>query len=171
MPRNTMALSPARSAPVRRSTLSMQAHPGRVAFDTVRSRQGRGGEAERAIYVADSRSHVSFGLTRPHASGATRDGRQIQRLVHVPAAADLALAAAPEILGQHWGELGLPLAHRLVAEHEAADQEHLGQVAQAQLVAQAPEYHEGDHVARVLGPVQRAAAALVELLAAGAAAE
>src|SRR3954466_13633994 len=65
----------------RRSTLSVQARPGRVAFDTVRSRQGRGGEAGRAIYVADSWSHVSFGLTRPHASGATRGGHQIQGLV------------------------------------------------------------------------------------------
>src|SRR3712207_4533119 len=40
-------------------------------------------EAGCAIYVADSWSHVSFGLTRPHASGATRDGYQIQGLVDV----------------------------------------------------------------------------------------
>src|SRR3954463_9033432 len=48
---------------------------------------------------------------------------------------------------------------------------HLGQVAQAQFVAQAPEHHEGDDIGRVLRPVQRGAGALVELLAARAAAE
>src|SRR3954454_20738397 len=44
-------------------------------------------------------------------------------------------------------------------------------VAQAQLVAQAPEHDEGDDVGRVLGPVQHRAGALVELPAAPAAAE
>ena len=53
-----------------------------------------------------------------------------------------------------------------MAEHDAADQEHLGQVAQGELVAKPPEHHERDDVARILGPVQQAAAALVELLAA-----
>ena len=58
-----------------------------------------------------------------------------------------------------------------MAEHEAADEEHLGQVTQGELVAQAPEHHERDDVARVLGSVQQAAGALVELLAAPTAAE
>src|SRR3954453_10289266 len=107
MPSNTMALSPARSAPVRRSPLSMQARPRKVAFDTVRSRQGRGGEAERAIYVADSRSHVSFGLTRPHAWGTTRAGRQIQGLVDVPAPARLTAPAPPQPLGQRVTQHGV----------------------------------------------------------------
>src|SRR5215210_1250340 len=57
------------------------------------------------------------------------------------------------------------------AEHDATHGEHLRQIAQAQLVAQTPEHHEGDDVGRVLRPVQHAAAALVELLAARAAAE
>src|SRR5271166_4812466 len=68
-------------------------------------------------------------------------------------------------------ELGLPLPDGLMAELDAADQEHLGQVAQGELVAKPPEHHERDDVARVLGPVQHTAAALVELLAAFAAAE
>ena len=92
-------------------------------------------------------------------------------LVDVPAPARLAAPAPPQLLGQGGGELRLPRAHRLVAEHEAADEEHLGQVPQGELVAQAPEHHERDDVARVLGPVQPAAGALVELLAACAAAE
>src|SRR3954463_4563371 len=58
-----------------------------------------------------------------------------------------------------------------MAEHDAAHSEHLGQIAQAQLVAQAPEHHEGDDIGGVLRPVQQGAPALVELLAARAAAE
>src|SRR4051812_46639733 len=53
-----------------------------------------------------------------------------------------------------------------MAEHDAAHGEHLGQIAQAQLVTQPPEHHEGDDIGRVLGPVQDAATALIELLAA-----
>src|SRR5687768_16105253 len=92
-------------------------------------------------------------------------------LVDVPAPACLTAPAPPQVLGQGRGELRFPLAHRLMAEHEAADEEHLGQVTQGELVAQAPEHHERDDVARVLGPVQPAAGALVELLGAGATAE
>jgi hypothetical protein len=51
----------------------------------------------------------------------------------------------------------------------AADEEHLGQVSQAELVAQRPEHHEGD-VGGIPGSVQQAGNAFVELLAAGAAA-
>jgi hypothetical protein len=47
----------------------------------------------------------------------------------------------------------------------------LRQVTEAQLATQAPEHHEGDDVAGILGPVQQAGAALIELLAAGATAE
>src|SRR5688500_11022322 len=42
---------------------------------------------------------------------------------------------------------------------------------QGELVAQAPEHHERDDVAGILGPVQPAAGTFIELLAAGAAAE
>jgi hypothetical protein len=58
-----------------------------------------------------------------------------------------------------------------MAEHHAAEGKHLGQIAQTQLVAQAPEHHERDDVGGVWGPVQLCARALVELLAAGVAAE
>src|SRR5512132_2449546 len=92
-------------------------------------------------------------------------------LIHVPAPARLAAPALPQVLGQGGGELRFPLTHRLVAEHDAADEEHFGQVAQGELVAQAPKHHERDDIAGILGPVQQAAGALVELLAARAAAE
>src|SRR3954452_18077490 len=57
------------------------------------------------------------------------------RLIHVPAAAAgtaLATAALAEFVGQCRRELRLPLAEGLVAEHDAAEEEHLGQVAQGQ---------------------------------------
>jgi hypothetical protein len=60
-------------------------------------------------------------------------------------------------------ELCFPIADRLVAEHQTADQEHLGQTPQAELVVQPPEHHESDDVTRILRSVQQAGAALVEL--------
>src|ERR1700710_921251 len=55
--------------------------------------------------------------------------------------------------------------------NDAAHQEHLRQIAQAEFVAQPPEHHERDDIRRVLRPVQQALAALVELLAAVATAK
>ena len=67
--------------------------------------------------------------------------------------------AAPlaEFVRQNGRELRLPLADRLVTEHDTADEEHLGQIAKAQPIAQTPEDHERDDIARVLGPVQDSA--------------
>src|SRR3954466_15492680 len=45
--------------------------------------------------------------------------------IDVPAPADLASPALAQALGEQRCQLGLPVAHRLVGEHEAADQEHL----------------------------------------------
>jgi hypothetical protein len=45
---------------------------------------------------------------------------------------------------------GLPFDRRV----DATDQEYLAQIPQAQLVAQAPEHHDGDDVGRKLRPVQ-----------------
>ena len=83
----------------------------------------------------------------------------------------LAVPASPEFAGQGRRELGVPVPHRLVAEHEAAVEEHLAEVAQGQAVAQPPQHHQGDDVGRVLRPVQHAGAGLVELPAAVTAAE
>ena len=58
-----------------------------------------------------------------------------------------------------------------MAEHDAADQEHLRQIAQAEFIAQPPEHNERDDVGRVLRPVQQALTALVELFAAVATAK
>jgi hypothetical protein len=86
------------------------------------------------------------------------------RRVDIPTPAHFALSSPPEILGQCRRKLRLPVADRLIAEHEAVDQEHLSQVPQAEFVAQPPKHHERDDVARVLRPVQQTGATLVELL-------
>jgi hypothetical protein len=52
---------------------------------------------------------------------------------------------------------------------DATDEEHLRQVSQVELVAQTPEHHEGDDIGGILGSVQQAGAAFVELFAAGVA--
>src|SRR4028118_1159529 len=94
-------------------------------------------------------------------------------LVHEPGATagtPLPTATPPKFLGKDGRELRLPLAYRLVAEHDAALEEHLAEVAQGQAVAQPPQHHEGDDVARVLRPVQQAGTALIELPATVAAA-
>src|ERR1700722_2179085 len=92
-------------------------------------------------------------------------------LVHIPTAPHLAASASPQIFSHRRCELGFPVANRLVAEHDAADQEHLGQITQGKLIAQAPKHHEGDDVTGVLRPVQNAGTPLIELLAASATAE
>jgi hypothetical protein len=93
------------------------------------------------------------------------------RLINVPAAAEpaFAFAFAPEILCWSRCELRLPLPYYLVGEDEPAGQKQLRQIPQAQLVAQPPEYHEDNEIARVLRLVQHIGAAFVELLAAPAA--
>ena len=55
------------------------------------------------------------------------------RLVDVPAMTDFALASASEF--ERRRKLRLPIANRLLAEHEATDLEHLGQITQAEFVA------------------------------------
>jgi site-specific DNA recombinase len=95
-------------------------------------------------------------------------------LVHMPlaaAGATLTMPPTAEFVGQQRRELGLPLADGFVAEDNATLEEHLAQVAQGQAVAQAPQHHERDDIRGVLGPVQQAGTALVELLATVPAAE
>jgi hypothetical protein len=88
--------------------------------------------------------------------------RQYLRLIDMPAPAGLAGPPLAQALSEPRRQLGLPIQHRLVGEHEAADQEHLGKITQAQLVAEPPEDHEEHDVARHLNPVQHRAGPFVE---------
>src|ERR1700730_9396132 len=87
-------------------------------------------------------------------------------LVDVPASADFAFSEPTQVLSQCWDKFGFPITDGLIAEDEPADQEHFGQIPQAELVAKPPQHHESNDITRVLGSVQEAGAALIELLAA-----
>ena len=51
-----------------------------------------------------------------------------------------------------------------MAEHDAADQEHLRKITQGKLIAQTPEHHEGDDVAGILRPVIDRHGALIDTM-------
>src|SRR6476659_4018733 len=67
-----------------------------------------------------------------------------------------------QLLADERGKALFPIAHRLMGELEAAHQEHLGQITQAQLVAQPPEYNQQDNVGRKLQVIEGGASAFVE---------
>ncbi len=69
--------------------------------------------------------------------------------IHVPNAARRAAPAPAQVLGQFGGELGTQLARDLLEEQDAAQGEHLGQVAQRERLAQPPEHPENDDVRRI----------------------
>ena len=83
-------------------------------------------------------------------------------LVNRPGTASLAPSLGPELLGEQQGKALLPLAHGLMDEHEAKLQKYLGEMPQAQLVAEAPEHDRQDDVRRVLKKVEGCSSALVE---------
>jgi hypothetical protein len=72
-------------------------------------------------------------------------------------------------MGQNGCEFRFPVADGLVTEDDATLEKHLAEILQRESVAQAPKHHERDDVAGILGPVQHAAAALIELPSAVAA--
>jgi hypothetical protein len=92
-------------------------------------------------------------------------------LVNLPTLADPSFTPPPEAIDQGRRQLRLPIANCLIAEFDAKDQEHLWQIAQAQLVGKAPEDHECDDVGWKLGAIENSIASLIELLATGAAPE
>jgi hypothetical protein len=83
----------------------------------------------------------------------------------------LAATAVPAFGRQDGGQLCRPLSNGLVAEDDAALEDHLAELLQREAVAQAPEHDQGDDVGRILGPVQHAGAALIERPATVAAAK
>ena len=97
------------------------------------------------------------GLDEPR-EARTCDHQRIDILV-ITVCAVIAGAESWEDIALYGRQLGLPVAYRLVAEDDAAGQDHLGAIAPAELVTKPPEHHEGAHVGGVLGPVQRRAGA------------
>jgi len=80
-------------------------------------------------------------------------------LVNVPTLSDPPFTPPPEIIDEGRRQLRLPIANGLIAEFDSPDQEHLWQIAQAQLVAKAPEDHERDNVGWILSAIENSAAA------------
>jgi hypothetical protein len=56
----------------------------------------------------------------------------------------------------------LPLSDGFMRENEATKREHLDEVAQTELGAQAPEHDEADHVGWILQAIEHGAAAFAE---------
>ena len=92
-------------------------------------------------------------------------------LVQVPGAAGVAAPLRSPPIREQRGEADLPGADRLVADLEAALEEQLGDVPEAELIAETPEHGEQHDVDRVLEIVERGAGPLVEAPPAGLAAE
>jgi hypothetical protein len=84
------------------------------------------------------------------------------RLIDVPALAHDTSAVLAKLIGHPGNKLRFPVPHRLVGKHEAALEEHLSEVPQAQLVTQAPEDNEEHDIGGILQPVVRRPSALVE---------
>src|SRR5271166_6439078 len=80
-------------------------------------------------------------------------------LVNVPTLSDPPFTPPPEIIDEGRRQLRLAIANGLIAEFDSPDQEHLWQIAQAQLVAKAPEDHERDNVGWILSAIENSAAA------------
>jgi hypothetical protein len=90
-------------------------------------------------------------------------------LVNVPALADPPFTPPPEVIDERRRRLRLPIANHLIVEFDTPDQEHLWQIAQAQLVAKPPKDHECDDVGWILSAIENSTAAFIELLTTGAA--
>jgi hypothetical protein len=92
-------------------------------------------------------------------------------LVEIPGDAAAVTTLLAEPVRQGWKRSGPPLAHRLVRDGEASEEEQLRDVTEAELVAEAPEDRVEDDIGRVLELIEGRASALVEAPATGAADE
>ena len=94
-------------------------------------------------------------------------GKSHPRTSSAPAGGD---GGADGVISKDRGELRLPFPDGLITEHDTANEEHLGQVAQSQPIAQTPE-HPRATTSLGYGSGSARGTASVELLAAFAAAE
>src|SRR3954470_14532537 len=153
--------SPPSATATSRRLLAKGEWPGSATAATMK------GPVLRASSRAGSRSSVTGCASTATRPGPPRSPSRPRSSIECSTLDARTPSASPD---QQWG-MGAPLplpppcntlAHRLVGEHEAPDQEHLGQIPQAQLVAQPPEDHEEHDVGWDLDPVQRRTSSLVE---------
>src|SRR4051794_29112276 len=88
------------------------------------------------------------------------------RLIDVPAPACFSLPFAADVLGQQRSKAFFPLPYGFMGELEAAKQEHLRQIPQAQLVQQPAEHDLEDDVCGKLEEVEWSAGSLIGLASA-----
>ena len=93
------------------------------------------------------------------------------RLVEVPRDAGAAASLLAQLICEPPSEPELPGTDGLVRDFEATFKQQLGDIAKAQLVAEAPQHREQHDVCRVLKLVERRAGSLVEDAPAGSARE
>ena len=92
-------------------------------------------------------------------------------LVQVPGDARLTTALRPKLFGEQGSEPRFPVSYGLVRDLVAALEHQLGDIAEAELVAETPQHGKEHTVGRVLEIVERGPGPLVEDLAARAAGE
>src|SRR5260370_11069368 len=114
--------------------------------------------------------------TYPHLlhSIAPPSVRSWHTFVDIPAltrAAPYAVTPLAQRLAHHRQQLRFPLPDAFVADGEPPQEHDLAEIPQGQPVAQPPEHHERDNVARQRCSIENTLAALVELLAAVSAPE
>jgi hypothetical protein len=78
---------------------------------------------------------------------------------------------ATQVFGKQRCETLFPLPYRFVREFEAAQQEHLSQVPQAQLIPQSPQHNLKYYVGREFQMIEQTTSSLVEPTLATAAAK
>src|SRR5512135_2855695 len=66
--------------------------------------------------------------------------------IHVPGFPRLSASLSTQLICHERCKTSFPVSNGLMSEHKTALQEHLGQIAQAQLIAKPPEHDEQDDI-------------------------
>jgi hypothetical protein len=70
-------------------------------------------------------------------------------------------------LAEERSQLALPPLYGFMGQHDATLEEHFGKVPQAELVPEAPQHHQADHIGGILQAIERRAGPFVKPLVTG----
>src|SRR5437588_10841147 len=82
--------------------------------------------------------------------------------IHIPRPPCLTSSPSAQLISNERGKACFPVSNCLMRELKAPLQEHLGEIAQAQLVPQPPENDEQHDIGGIFQVVERGSGALVE---------
>jgi hypothetical protein len=82
--------------------------------------------------------------------------------VHLPALPPSPMAPLAQGVAEEWSQLALPVAYRFMRKADPPLEKHFCQVPEAQLVAEAPEDDEADHIRRILEPIEQHPCAFIK---------